>query len=68
MFMCSGIYRQEVYLTETKENPKEISYLSYPIEDVKKYSALVQQRLGWNQSEPNLGWVDLASPDALLLA
>ncbi|EEA23325.1 hypothetical protein TMatcc_002184 [Talaromyces marneffei ATCC 18224] len=55
MFMCGGIYRQE-----------EISYLSYPIEDVKTYSKLVQQRLGWNQSEPNLGWVDLVSPEALL--
>ncbi|RAK77753.1 phytanoyl-CoA dioxygenase family protein [Aspergillus fijiensis CBS 313.89] len=55
MFMCSGIYRQE-----------EISYLSYPIEDVRTYSKLVQQRLGWKQSEPNLGWVDLISPDALL--
>ncbi|KAI9043025.1 phytanoyl-CoA dioxygenase family protein [Aspergillus affinis] len=56
MFMCSGIYRQE-----------EISYLSYPIEDVKNYSKLVQQRLGWKQSEPNLGWVDLVSPEALLV-
>ncbi|PYH75550.1 hypothetical protein BO82DRAFT_359936 [Aspergillus uvarum CBS 121591] len=55
MFMCSGIYRQE-----------EISYLSYPIEDVRTYSKLMQQRLGWKQSEPNLGWVDLVSPDALL--
>ncbi|KAL2833841.1 hypothetical protein BDW59DRAFT_179486 [Aspergillus cavernicola] len=55
MFMCGGIYRQE-----------EISYLSYPIEDVKTYSKLVQQRLGWKQSEPNLGWVDLVSPEALL--
>ncbi|PYH99836.1 hypothetical protein BO71DRAFT_341629 [Aspergillus ellipticus CBS 707.79] len=55
MFMCGGVYRQE-----------EISYLSYPIEDVKTYSKLVQQRLGWVQSEPNLGWVDLMSPDVLL--
>ncbi|KAL4883193.1 hypothetical protein BJY04DRAFT_226661 [Aspergillus karnatakaensis] len=56
MFMCGGVYRQE-----------EISYLSYPIEDVKTYSKLVQQRLGWVQSEPNLGWVDLVSPEALLV-
>ncbi|KAL4800869.1 hypothetical protein BDV19DRAFT_375510 [Aspergillus venezuelensis] len=55
MFMCGGVYRQE-----------EISYLSYPAEDVKTYSSLVQQRLGWVQSEPNLGWVDLVSPDMLL--
>lgn len=56
MFMCGGIYRQE-----------EISYLVYPAEDVKTYSKLVQQRLGWKQSEPNLGWVDLVSPEALLV-
>ncbi|RWQ95056.1 hypothetical protein C8Q69DRAFT_468735 [Paecilomyces variotii] len=55
MFMCSGVYRQE-----------EISYLSYPIEEVKTYSKLVQERLGWKQSEPNLGWVDLKSPEFML--
>ncbi|KAJ9311136.1 hypothetical protein DTO271D3_8625 [Paecilomyces variotii] len=55
MFMCSGVYRQE-----------EISYLSYPIEEVKTYSRLVQERLGWKQSEPNLGWVDLKSPEFML--
>ncbi|PLB46605.1 hypothetical protein P170DRAFT_466062 [Aspergillus steynii IBT 23096] len=56
MFMCSGVYRQE-----------EISYLSYPVEDVRTYSKLVQECLGWKQSEPNLGWVDLVSPEALLV-
>ncbi|KAF4809083.1 Dioxygenase swnH1 [Colletotrichum siamense] len=55
MFMCSGVHRQE-----------EIPYLSYPIEEVKTYSKLVQDRLGWKQSEPNLGWVDLKSPEFLL--
>lgn len=55
MFCCSGNMRQE-----------EISYLSYPVEDVKGYSRLVQERLGWKQSEPNLGWVDLKSPEYLL--
>lgn len=55
MFCCSGNYRQE-----------EISYLSYPIKDVREYSKLVQERLGWKQSEPNLGWVDLKSPEHLL--
>ncbi|KAK2610249.1 hypothetical protein N8I77_003698 [Diaporthe amygdali] len=55
MFMCSGVHRQE-----------EIPFLSYPIEDVKTYSKLVQDRLGWKQSEPNLGWVDLKSPEFLL--
>ncbi|KAM5349169.1 hypothetical protein ACJ41O_008992 [Fusarium nematophilum] len=55
MFMCSGVYRQE-----------EIPYLSYPIEDVRTYSQLVRDRLGWKQSEPNLGWVDLKSPEFLL--
>jgi len=55
MFMCSGIYRQE-----------EISFLSYPIEEVKTYPRIVQRRLGWEQSEPNLGWVDLQSPEYLL--
>ncbi|KAI6084646.1 hypothetical protein F4821DRAFT_167360 [Hypoxylon rubiginosum] len=54
-FMCSGVHRQE-----------EIPYLSYPIEDVKTYSQLVRDRLGWKQSEPNLGWVDLKSPELLL--
>ncbi|EPE02879.1 phytanoyl- dioxygenase family protein [Ophiostoma piceae UAMH 11346] len=55
MFMCSGIHRQE-----------EIPFLSYPIEDVKTYSKLVRNQLGWKQSEPNLGWVDLKSPKFLL--
>ncbi|KAF4979793.1 hypothetical protein FZEAL_4067 [Fusarium zealandicum] len=55
MFMCSGVHRQE-----------EIPFLSYPIEDVKTYSQLVRDRLGWKQSEPNLGWVDLKSPEYLL--
>ncbi|RKU41140.1 hypothetical protein DL546_001360 [Coniochaeta pulveracea] len=55
MFMCSGVHRQE-----------EIPFLSYPIEDVKTYSKLVRDRLGWKQSEPNLGWVDLKSPEFLL--
>lgn len=55
MFSCSGVHRQE-----------EISYLSYHIEDVKTYSKIVQDRLGWKQSEPNLGWVDLKSPEFLL--
>ena len=80
MFMCSGIYRQEVCvfsvspffvvvccsLHNTDLVVQEISYLSYPTEDVKTYSKLVQQRLGWQQSEPNLGWVDLQSPEVLL--
>lgn len=55
MFSCTGVSRQE-----------EISFLSYPIEEVKKYSPIVQERLGWKQSEPNLGWVDLKSPEFLL--
>ena len=55
MFSCNGVSRQE-----------EISFLSYPIEEVKKYSPIVQERLGWKQSEPNLGWVDLKSPEFLL--
>ena len=55
MFSCTGVHRQE-----------EVSFLSYPIEDVKTYSKIVQDRLGWKQSEPNLGWVDLRSPEALL--
>ncbi|OTA55417.1 hypothetical protein K449DRAFT_357260 [Hypoxylon sp. EC38] len=55
MFSCTGVHRQE-----------EISFLSYPVEEVKTYSKLVQERLGWKQSEPNLGWVDLKSPEFLL--
>jgi ectoine hydroxylase-related dioxygenase (phytanoyl-CoA dioxygenase family) len=55
MFSCTGVHRQE-----------EISFLSYPIEEVKTYSKIVQERLGWKQSEPNLGWVDLKSPEFLL--
>lgn len=55
MFCCSGVHRQE-----------EISYLSYPIEEVRTYSKVVQERLGWKQSEPNLGWVDLRSPEFML--
>lgn len=55
MFSCTGVHRQE-----------EISFLSYPVEEVKTYSQLVQERLGWKQSEPNLGWVDLKSPEFLL--
>ncbi|KAI1412483.1 hypothetical protein F5Y13DRAFT_43389 [Hypoxylon sp. FL1857] len=55
MFSCTGVYRQE-----------EISFLSYPVEEVRTYSKVVQERLGWKQSEPNLGWVDLRSPEFLL--
>ncbi|KAI1461771.1 hypothetical protein F4805DRAFT_413317 [Annulohypoxylon moriforme] len=55
MFSCTGVHRQE-----------EISFLSYPVEEVKTYSKIVQERLGWKQSEPNLGWVDLKSPEFLL--
>ncbi|KAI2464469.1 hypothetical protein F4781DRAFT_412910 [Annulohypoxylon bovei var. microspora] len=55
MFSCTGVHRQE-----------EISFLSYPVEEVKTYSKVVQERLGWKQSEPNLGWVDLKSPEFLL--
>jgi ectoine hydroxylase-related dioxygenase (phytanoyl-CoA dioxygenase family) len=55
MFCCSGVHRQE-----------EISFLSYPVDEVKTYSRVVQKRLGWKQSEPNLGWVDLKSPEFLL--
>ncbi|KAF5524797.1 Dioxygenase swnH1 [Colletotrichum aenigma] len=55
MFMCSGVHRQE-----------EIPFLSYPIEEVKTYSKLAQDRLGWKQSDPNLGWLDLKSPEFLL--
>ncbi|KAJ9610796.1 hypothetical protein H2200_005573 [Cladophialophora chaetospira] len=55
MFSCTGVHRQE-----------EVSFLSYPIEAVKTYSKIVQERLGWKQSEPNLGWVDLKSPEYLL--
>lgn len=55
MFSCSGVYRQE-----------EVSFLSYPIEEVRTYPKIVQDRLGWKQSEPNLGWVDLKSPEFML--
>jgi len=55
MFSCTGVHRQE-----------EISFLSYPIEEVRTYSKIVQERLGWKQSEPNLGWVDLKSPEFML--
>lgn len=56
MFMCGGIYRQE-----------EIPWLSYGVDQVKTFSSIVQDRLGYRQSEPNLGWVDLKSPEFLLL-
>ncbi|PVI06066.1 hypothetical protein DM02DRAFT_582970 [Periconia macrospinosa] len=55
MFCCCGNLRQE-----------EISYLTYGIEEVKGFGELVRERLGWKQSEPNLGWVDLRSPEFLL--
>lgn len=48
MFMCSGIYRQEVSIARNTDgqidthNSEEISYLSYRIEDVKTYPPLVQ--------------------------
>lgn len=75
MFMCSGVHRQEV--SRIRNSPihtlavlihdfKEIPFLSYPMEDVKTYSKLVRDRLGWKQSEPNLGWVDLKSPEFML--
>lgn len=55
MFQCPGVYRQE-----------EVPWLAYPVEDVKTYSPLVQQRLGYHTSAPNLGWVDLKAPKFLL--
>lgn len=55
MFQCPGMYRQE-----------EIPWLSYSVDQVKTFSPLVQQRLGYKSSPPNLGWVDLKSPDYLL--
>ncbi|KIX99788.1 uncharacterized protein Z520_04424 [Fonsecaea multimorphosa CBS 102226] len=55
MFSCTGVHRQE-----------EVSFLSYSVDEVKTYSKIVQERLGWKQSEPNLGWVDLKSPEFLL--
>lgn len=55
-FCCCGNLRQE-----------EIPWLSYPVEDVKGYSEVVRERLGYKQSEPNLGWVDLRSPEFLLM-
>lgn len=55
MFQCSGIYRQE-----------EIPWLAYPVDDVKNFSTLVQDRLGYKSSAPNLGWLDLKSPEFLL--
>ncbi|KAI2606994.1 uncharacterized protein GGS25DRAFT_522510 [Hypoxylon fragiforme] len=57
MFSCTGVHRQE-----------EVSFLSYPVEEVRTYSGVVRERLGWRQSEPNLGWVDLKSPEFLLQA
>jgi ectoine hydroxylase-related dioxygenase (phytanoyl-CoA dioxygenase family) len=55
MFSCNGVSRQE-----------EVPWLSYTIDEVRGYSKVVQERLGWKQSEPNLGWVDLRSPEFLL--
>ncbi|KAJ9198542.1 hypothetical protein DTO027B5_3500 [Paecilomyces variotii] len=60
---CKGVVDAEMKAGDAQE---EISYLSYPIEEVKTYSKLVQERLGWKQSEPNLGWVDLKSPEFML--
>lgn len=57
MFQCPGVYRQE-----------EIPWLTYSVPEVKTYSKLVQQRLGYMSSAPNLGWVDLKSPEFLLHA
>lgn len=55
LFQCPGVYRQE-----------EVPWLTYTVDQVKTYSKLVQQRLGYVSSAPNLGWVDLKSPDFLL--
>lgn len=55
MFSCSGVHRQE-------ENP----FLTYSSEEVKQFSQLVQERLGWRHREASLGWIDLKSPEYLL--
>jgi hypothetical protein len=55
MFCCSGNLRVE-----------EISWLVYPKEEVKGWSSVVRERLGWVMSEPNLGWVDLQNPEVYL--
>ena len=55
MFCCNGVSRQE-----------EVSFLAYNMDEVKTWSRVVRERLGWKWSEPNLGWVDLKSPEFLL--
>lgn len=55
MFCCNGVSRQE-----------EVSFLVYDKNEVKNWSRVVRDRLGWKWSEPNLGWVDLKSPEFLL--
>lgn len=55
MFCCTGNLRAE-----------EITYLTYEKEEVRGWSDVVKERLGWRMSEPNLGWVDLKSPEFLL--
>ena len=52
MFCCSGMSRQE-----------EVPWLSYSREEMESWSPIVQERLSLRWSEPNLGWVDLKSPD-----
>jgi ectoine hydroxylase-related dioxygenase (phytanoyl-CoA dioxygenase family) len=55
MFCCNGVSRQE-----------EVSFLVYDKDEVRTWSRVVRDRLGWKWSEPNLGWVDLKSPEFLL--
>lgn len=52
MFSCNGVSRQE-----------EIPWLAYTVDEVERWSDVMKQRIGWKWSEPNLGWVDLVSPD-----
>ena len=55
MFCCNGVSRQE-----------EVSFLVYDKKEVRTWSRVVRDRLGWKWSEPNLGWVDLKSPEFLM--
>ncbi|KAF2792441.1 phytanoyl-dioxygenase family protein [Melanomma pulvis-pyrius CBS 109.77] len=55
-FMTKGVLRQE-----------ENQYLANSLESVKRYSPDIQKMIGYQVSNPFLGWVNLEDPRQLLL-
>jgi hypothetical protein len=59
--LCADDFHHGVEKTQ-----EENQYLSVPREKVLEYPEHVQRKIGYELSQPYLGWVDLADPLAFL--